>query len=324
MFIFVKKPEDYIVYAVISVVSTSGGNIVNIVYRRKYCRTRFTVHMKLRRHIPPIIKLFAMLLSQQVFCNSDTTMLGLMHGNYEVGLYSTAVKIYNIINSLMASITWVVMPKLSYAFAVKDYESINETLKYALGFIATLGFPCVVGMNLFASEIIQIIAGPEYIGAVTGLKILSVTLAISLVWGFVMNIILLPSGSDGVCLKACAISAVFNLIANAIFIPQFKLEAAATTTALSQLIGLIVCLPYVDKKIHLGKIRDIVLAPCVGSGVMAVVILIISHSMNNLWVKTVMVVVGSCMIYLPIQLVMKNNIVISAMNSLIYHSNKKH
>ena len=42
MFIFVRKPEDYIIYAVISVVASSGANVVNIFYRRRYCRTKIT------------------------------------------------------------------------------------------------------------------------------------------------------------------------------------------------------------------------------------------------------------------------------------------
>ena len=40
-----------------------------------------------------------MLLAQTIYCNSDITILGIIKGNYEVGLYSTSVKIYNLVNS---------------------------------------------------------------------------------------------------------------------------------------------------------------------------------------------------------------------------------
>lgn len=184
MFSMVRKPSDYMIYAVIMVIATSGGNIANIFYRKRYCKTQFTFNMNVKKHMPPILKLFAMLLSQQIFCNSDTTMLGLMHGDYEVGLYGTAVKVYNVVNSLMASITWVVMPKLSCAFAEEDYNSVNNTLEYALNFIITLGAPCVIAMNLLASDIILIVGGKGYLEATMALRILAVTLAISLIWGF--------------------------------------------------------------------------------------------------------------------------------------------
>jgi O-antigen/teichoic acid export membrane protein len=317
MFIFVQKPEDYLLYAIITVVSTSGGNIINIFYRRRFCKTHFTLDMDLKKHFSPIIKLFAMLLSQQIFCNSDTTMLGLMHGDYEVGLYSTSVKIYNIINSLMSSITWVVMPKLSYAFLKKDYSSINELLRYALNFIVTLGFPCVVGMNLLSSEIIEIIAGPEYIEAAGSLRILAVTLLISLIWGFVMNIILLPSGQDTVCLVACAVAAVFNLITNFIFIPKYGILAAATTTAFSQLIGLLICVHYVDKEIKLENVSKILLPPIVGSFAIAIIIVSCTHVLKNLWLRTGSSIVISVFIYFLIQILLKNDLITGILDNLI-------
>lgn len=317
MFIFVREPDDYMIYAIISVISSSGANIVNILYRRKYCTMRFTWQMEVGIHMPPVLKLFATLLSQQIFCSADTTMLGLLRGDYEVGLYSTAVKIYNIINNLMSSITWVVMPKLSAAFLEKDYEEISELLSYALNFIATIGVPCVVGMGTLAPEIVEVIAGPEYLGAAIALRILSVTLAISLIWGFVMNIILLPSGMDGVCMKACMLSAVFNLVFNGIFIPRFGLAAAAITTACSQFVGLIVCLPHVDKKIHVNRWRNILAAPILGSCFILCFVIFVKNIIANLWIKTIISVGGSVILYFIIQLIMKNDIVISIKESIM-------
>lgn len=318
MFAFVKKPEDYMIYAVIVVVATSGGNVLNIFYRRKYCKTRFTFKMNAKKHFPHIMKLFAMILSQQVFCNCDTTMLGLMHGDRAVGLYSTAVKIYNIVNSLMASITWVVMPKLSYAFAREDYDSINHTLQYALNFILTLGVPCVIGMNLLAPEIIKIAAGPAYADAAHVLGILAITLAISLIWGFVMNIILLPAGIDGVCLKACALAAVFNLVTNAIFIPHVGLVAAAISTACSQVIGLLVCLPHVNERIKLKElVRNTIKAPACGGVLVIIVISLCNLLLTNVWIKVMVALGVSFVVYFMFQIWMGNTLVTGLYDALL-------
>ena len=317
MFIFVRDPDDYMIYAVISVISSSGANIVNILYRKKYCKMRFTWQMNIGDHLPPVLKLFATLLSQQIFCSADTTMLGLLRGDFEVGLYSTAVKIYNIVNNLMSSITWVVMPKLSAAFSKKDYEEISGLLSYALNFIATIGFPCVVGMGTLAAEIVEVIAGPEYLSASTALQILSITLAISLLWGFVMNIILLPSGMDGVCMRACIFSAAFNLIFNGIFIPKFGLVAAAITTACSQFVGLMLCLPAVDKRIKIHQWKKTIAGPILGSIVVFIFVTIIKIITDHLWIKTVFSIGGSVFLYFVIQILMKNEIVIGMKDSLI-------
>ena len=65
--------------------------------------------------MPDTIKtlfMFSLILSQTIYTNSDTTILGLFRGDYEVGLYGTAVKIYHLVNTMMASVAWAVMPQL--------------------------------------------------------------------------------------------------------------------------------------------------------------------------------------------------------------------
>lgn len=312
MFCFVRDQNDYIKYAYITVISGSGANIANIFYRKKYCIIRFTFRMNLRKHFSPILKLFAMMVSQQIFCNSDITILGLIYGDFEVGLYSTSVKIYNMVNSLISSITWVVMPELSYSFANRNYESINKMLRYALNFLLTLGVPCIIGLNLFAPELIEVVVGVEYIEAASSLKILSVSLAISLIWCFVMNIILLPSGRDGICLTACACSAVFNLITNLIFIPKFGMNAAAVTTTLSQLLGLLISVPFVDKEIRIYELKSLIVSPALG-GVMEIVLLIVVKELiSNLFIRTIVGVLGSAILYIGVLILLKNDIAYNA------------
>lgn len=108
-----------------------------------------------------------MILSQTIYCNSDMTMLGLMKDASEVGLYSTSVKIYNLVNTVIASVAWVVMPQLSENFAKKNYDEINRLLKYSLNFIIVLGLPCLAGLNVVTGAIIEVIAGRDFLGAVT-------------------------------------------------------------------------------------------------------------------------------------------------------------
>lgn len=323
MFIFVKKPEDYLMYAAITVLSTSGGNIVNIFYRKKYCKTYFTFQMNLKRHLSPIFQLFAMLLSQQVFVNSDTTILGLVKGDYQVGLYSTSVKIYNIVNTLVSSITWVVMPKLSSGFAKGDYKDVNKVLRFALGFIVTLGFPLVVGINIMASDIIKVVAGEGFVEATMSLKILTIAQAFSLAWCFVMNIVLLPAGKDKVCLRACVVSAIFNIVTNLIFIPQFGLNAAAATTAISQFIGLVLCIPYVNAEVKLTNLKYLLFPPVLGSMVIGALLIMINRIFEFSFFKVFMSVLICVVVYMFIQILLKNELILDFIRKRSEYDGKK-
>ena len=220
MFLFVHKPEDYLIYAAISVASSGGANLTNMLYRRRYCRVGLTLNLELKRHLKPILLLFSLILTQTVYVNSDVTIIGLLRGDHEVGLYATAVKIYTIVNTMVASVAFVVMPKLAYHFDTRDYGKVNELLQYGLGFIVTLGLPCLVGINMLCPEIISVLAGEEYLPAVPALHILTISLAASFASGFVGNLIMIPSGRERICLTASIISAAVNLALNLLLIPS--------------------------------------------------------------------------------------------------------
>ena len=171
LFIFVHKPEDYMKYAVISVLASGGASITNIWHRKKYCTVRITKDICLKKHLKPIMLLFVMILSQTIFNNLDMTMLGIYVGDAEVGIYSAAHKIYNIVNQLVASLLWVIMPRLSYYFSKNDYNKINELLRKVLGFYFFFGLPCAIGTFFISKDIIIVVAGLDFVDAFSVLRI---------------------------------------------------------------------------------------------------------------------------------------------------------
>ena len=318
MFIFVREPDDYIRYAVITVLSASGGNILNIIYRRRYCKTKFTLKCDLKRHLPPILGLFAMLLAQQVFTMSDTTIIGLTLGDYQVGLYSTAVKIYNILNQIMGSIIWVVMAQLSVAYLEEDMPAIRRILKYVLQYMSVLGIPCVVAVFILNKEIICLVAGSSYLECAASLRLLSIAIVVAMMSNYVLNINLLAAGKDKICLFACAFTAILNLITNLIFVPEYGINAAAVTTIVSQISLVIICLPFLHKGIN--KFSDLkeFLSPTVGSVVMAVVILIIQKIFVDSPLKCILFsIIIAAPVYFVILVIMKNELICQGLNHVM-------
>lgn len=309
MFVFVHKPEDYIKYAVISLVSSIGASLVNIAYRRRYCRVSLTRRIEWKRHMIPIIYLFVMVLAQTIFHSVDSTMLGLMHGDHAVGIYSTAHKIHNMINQVVGSLMWVIMPRMSYYFAIGDYNEINRLLRKILNFNLTLGLPCAVGTIIMAKDIIRVVAGDAYIEATLVLQILMVGFIISLIGGnFLGNAILLPSKREKDFMIICCICAVVNLIANYLLIPVWGTVAAAGTTALCSLIILILSLCVADKKIKIDSLGKLIIAPLAGCTLIIAYCLLCSF-IDSLYVRTIVSVCGSIIIYALAQMILKNSLV---------------
>ena len=309
MFLFVKTPDDYMKYALITVLSSSGSSISNIIYRKKYCKMRFTWDIPWKTHMVPILFLFVMSFSQTVFNSADITMLGLIKGNYAVGIYSTAAKIEKILNQLIASIVYVLMPRLSYMFDIEDYDNINILLRKVLAVFVTIGFPCCAGATVMAKEIVLIVGGENYVGATLVLQILLLSTFFSLVGGsFLGNIVLLPSGNEKKFMIICCISTVINVIANAILIPVFGVYAAAATTAFSSLIILILLLFSIDERIKITKIPQLFVAPSIGCIIMSICCYYLKKMFVSLIMRTAICVILGIIVYMSIQIILKNEL----------------
>ncbi len=320
MFIFVHKPEDYMIYAVVSLVASAGANIANVWYRRRYCSVRIVGNLvkgiEWKRHMKPILLLFVMLLAQTIFSSVDSTMLGVMHGDYAVGVYSAAHKILNVINQVVASLLWVIMPRMSYFFSIKDYANVNVLLRKVLGFNLVLGLPIVVGGIMIAQDIIVVSGGEEYAEAATVLQIMLIGFAFSLIGGsFLGNAILLPSKQDTYYMIVCCITAVVNIIGNYIFIPKYGVNAAAMTTAVCSLVIMILLFFKVDKNIKIDHLAKLIISPVVGCVGIAGVCLI-TRLIPNLWIRVGVCLFFSIAVYGTVQLIFKNEIVEMALSSL--------
>lgn len=316
MFVFVKNQDDYYKYAIISVLTTIGPNICNIIYRKKYCKVKFTFKINYKKHMMPIILLFVMMLSQTIFNNVDITMLGLFKGDYQVGLYSVAYKIVRIISQVVQSLSLVIIPRLSYYFVDNDFESANKLLRKVLSFNIALGLPCVVGVILLAPEIVYLVAGTEFMEAVPIIRILILTFMFSLVGGsFLGNAILIPMKNEKYYMIVCLITALINVFLNAILIPKFSAIGASIATACNGLLIFILLSLKIDKRIRIEKIKEVFLAPLIGC-IVIVIICILCSNISSVIIKTITCVIISCCLYIILLLILKYDLAIETFNSI--------
>ncbi len=310
MFVFVKEPNDYLKYVVISLAASSGANIVNIFYRARICKTAFTFKIDLKKHLVPIILLFVMILAQTIFTNVDVLMLGLQIGDWEVGIYSTANKLYAIVLQVVTSLMWVVLPRLTNYFLEKKYDEISKLLRKVLAFNALLGLPCAVGCFMMSKEIILIAAGNDYVESVPVLKILMIGFVFTVFGGgFIGNAVLLPAKKEKLFMIVCCITAVVNVVTNYVFIPRFGAKAAAGTTSFCAFLILVLLLPFWDKKIRIERKLKVFLTPVTGC-IGIVLTCLLFQNIPDLWLRTALSIMTSAIVYFTILLIGKNELLI--------------
>ena len=257
LFIFIHKPEDYLKYACISVMSGSIMCVANWIYCRRYVRIRFLLSNEIFRHLKPMFIFFANSLAITIYVSADTTMLGWIAGDYYTGLYAVSVKIYQIVKRLMTAVYTVTIARLSRYAGTGQWQNYRKLLTQICSCVILLVIPCMTGLAIYAKSIIQILSGDSYLPAVRSLQILAVALLFAVGSGVVVNCINTPNGFEKTSLSATIAAAVVNVGLNIFLIPVFRQDGAALTTVLAEAMVLIICLVRLRDLNHYMDVREV-------------------------------------------------------------------
>lgn len=251
MFIFVRSSKNLYAYTLITVIAAGGGNLLNIIYIRKYVHVKLKFS-RLKQHIKPILILFANNVAVTIYVNSDITMLGFYSSNNAVGVYSLASKIYNLAKLMINAVVMVMVPRLSYVVNQKEkYEQyVFSTAKYLI----YICLPIVCGFAILSKQILYIVGGNEYLTGSMSLSILSFAIIGAVGGSFFSNCVLLEYKKEKFILISTSISAVLNVGINIFMIPKFGINGAAITTLIAECVACVLEAIYSRKFISISKL----------------------------------------------------------------------
>lgn len=319
LFILVKNQNDYYAYAMLSVVSTAVICISNWAYCRKYVRLRIVRKIAVKKHIKPILTLFANSIATTIYVSADTTMLGWICGDYYVGIYSIAVKIYNVIKQMLAAMYLVAVPRISYFIGVEELDNVKSIFTKLVSSIMLILLPSAVGLVTVSREVILLIGGEEYSLGIPTLQILSVALIGAVFGGIITYGLNIPLGRERYNVQATSISAVVNVGLNFFLIPLCKQNGAAITTLIAEFFVLFYCLyrckditNYVDVPVFSKNMRH-TLAGCI---LMAVVNTMVSHFFSVIWVRLIVKIAAGILTYGSLLILMKNELAIGLLEKV--------
>lgn len=243
VFCFVRERKDYYIYALILVLSSIAAYVCNYLYSKRFL-TRKKYRLNCRKHMKPMLVIFASILAINVYTHLDVIMLGFINGDNEVGLYTTAVYVKTALLSLVNAISAVLLPRISYYAGAGKTREINHVLSKSVSIIMMLTIPLTVFFILTAKDTIMIMGGMEYINAVPCMRIIMPILLISGFSNITGNQILIPFGLERCFMKAVVAGALANLVLNLLLMPSFGGVGAAVATLVAELIQMLIQLKY--------------------------------------------------------------------------------
>lgn len=316
LFVMVKSSDDVIPYAIVTVLATSGGNLLYLFGRSKYSKIRLALSGRLKRHIKPVFTIFANTATTSIYVNSDVIILELMTTDRIVGLYSASVKIYTIVKNILAAVITVSVPRLSLYWEMEDKERFHHICQKVFLVLLVIAAPAMTGLLSLSKYVILLLSHSSYIEATLSLQILSAALLFSVFAWFYKSSILIPTNNEDKILRATLAASIANILLNLLLIPHFQQNAAAFTTLLAEGICLGVVY-YYGKNIYTVrvKIRDWI------SVIIGCVLIFIScKGVSCIFESSIMIVcfsvLSSVIVYVSVLIVFKNTVIVYILKSI--------
>ena len=309
MFVLVRNKNDFYLYAGINVFASVGSNIFNMIHSRKYISPKFIINKKIFQHLKSSLVFFANSIASSIYCNIDTTMLGLMCTDYNVGIYAVSVKIYTMVKSILTAVMAVTLPRLTYYRFNKLYDEFNLMASKLVKTMVTLLIPVVVGINLTAREIILVISGEGYIESIVSLRILSLAIFASIFASITSNI-LVSCKKEKIVLKGTIMAVITNVGINIVVIPVFQQNGAAFTTVLAELVVFLFGFYNLRMDVRFENLCGIIKSSLAGCLVMIMFAVLIEHISNIVLVRLSAKLIICSITYFGICFMMKNDVVL--------------
>ena len=247
MFAFVHTKEDYIIYGGITVFANAGSYVLNFIRLRKFISLKLVGNYDFRRHIKPIFVFFAMSVATTIYTNLDTVMLGFMKTDTDVGYFNAAVKVKNVLVSLVTSLGTVLLPRLSFYIENGQTKEFRRMIAKAINFVLLISFPLTIYFTFYARESILLLSGHEFMGAVIPMCVVTPTI-IMIGLSNVLGIqVLVPIGKENKVLFSVIIGAVVDLLLNLVYIPKYAATGAAIGTLAAEVVVLMIQIAYLKQ-----------------------------------------------------------------------------
>lgn len=226
VFCFVRKPGDYTVFYLISVLTIAANSLINILHSKRFVGLTLT-DIRPRRFIKPLLTYGVYAILTSFYTTFNVAFLGFVSSDSQVGFYTTATRLYAIFIGLVSAFTGVMMPRMSALIHEGRREEFKAFYSASVGILASVAIPAVVFTMIMAPRIVSLLAGDGYGGAVLPMRIVMPLLFII---GYEQIMIvqgLMPLKRDRAVLRNSILGAAAGISANFILTPRYAAVGSA-------------------------------------------------------------------------------------------------
>lgn len=252
LLLFVRKPSDIVMYAIIINLTVVLNNIISYVYAKKNIRFDFK-NIKILKYIKPLLLIVIISNAEFLFAQLDRVMLGRYVNNVSVTIYYLAYYIMTTLMAVPSSIVSVSLPRLSFVLSNQGKEEYLLTFKKSVSALFFIAIPMCIGVAVLAREVMYLYGGDKYLVAIPCLILAAIIRITFCIESSINNLVMYPNNKEKNLLKVLLCFGLINLIINYVLI-KFNIftpfTAMLTTGIIEFCLGLYEYY-YVRKKMNL-------------------------------------------------------------------------
>ena len=250
MVLLVKEQSDYLIYALLTSLATTGNYVLNMVNLRG--RVKFqTRNLNLKQHIKPIFILLITVLATDLYNQIDVTMIGAWMSEEVVGYYSNGVKLVKTIYSITVAISATIMPRMCLLYSEKRTVEFNGLLNQVMEVVVLIAVPAAIGLMMVREPVVIILFGAEFMPTADIILLLAPIIIIISISYLVGSVVLTATINERCLLVATISGALVNIGCNCVFIPMWGMKGAVIASLVAEIVVLIIHIFYSYKYFRL-------------------------------------------------------------------------
>lgn len=236
IFLFVKQPSDLYLYVFLLTIFELLGQFSMWFPAGKYIGRPHFDWSYAKEHLKPIILLFLPQVAISLYITLDRTMLGILSSTDDVGIYDQALKVLNILLTLVTSLGSVMLPRVSNLLASGDHKAVNKMHEMSFLIYNLVIFPMIAGMLIVNNDFVSFFLGSDFQDARYAIAIM-VFRMFFIGWTNIMGIqILIPHNKNREFMLSTTIPAFISVGLNLLLIPSFGYIGAAIVSVLTEMV----------------------------------------------------------------------------------------
>lgn len=195
VFIFVGSSDDTFTYYLLTMLVMAVMAGVNMLHAYRQLDHK-KVTLEIKRYVKPFFSLGLYALVSATYATFNMVYLGFAADDSAVGCFSTASKIVTLVGVVFTAYVSVMAPRANRLWVERETRLFRQYAAKSAVVIIIIGLCLGTGVYLLAPQLVEILSGPGYDGAVLPLRLMTPLLTITGLSQMFALQMLVPAGRE--------------------------------------------------------------------------------------------------------------------------------